>query len=1071
MHPILTIDSGGHKGKIVNMLVTNDGRYLVSASSDKTIRVWDVKTKKEVRKILGQIGDDWGKVNAIALSPDNKWLAVGGNLGPGLISSGVIRIYNFSSGKLAKTLRSHENVVLGLSFSKDGNYLISGSGDRTVKVWNAELGFRLEKTLTGHTKAIYSVGVLSDGRIISIGLDGKIIIWKNSTIDKKFQYDGILTHMSISASKIAVSSDAGNQVLIFDHDLSLIKTIKNEQPKALSFSPDGRYLLVGSSGSKGMFHLYDSHNNYLGNGDFDYMKFHKPDNPYRLPSESKKEYQIRIIGAEYDYFKDVLGTVSSIVFLDNKTAVSSSGGERVILFWNINRYKAESIIRGDGKNPISISLDKNSVSWDYKLNNLFKESKESKESKDPEWLEESKLLEHSFNLDSFTKKRALKKPSILPVQQDGWSLSTRIGGEYGIEKSILVISKHGNEVATVTRGAHDGYKHNSYGFTEDGIIVSGGSGGHLIGELMNFTGHTDLVWSLDDHDGILATASNDQTIKLWSMDNIKDFKLEIDYDKLFVQQELTRRKFGKKWSFKKLIDHADSIGEYGFFLKTPETLPIATLFVGKDNEWAMWTEEGFFDSSPNGDKYVGWHVNRGDDHAAEFYYANQFRRYLYRPDIVKNTLKMRSSKLAIVQAGMSGVTVKDLIERAPADVQITRIRPIGDHQAEVSVKIGSNNVNIPERITIFVNGAQQLLKKDRSLKGVESGDTLTYTVNTYDKNNNIKVLVENKWAENSDVLSYTNFAWNKTKPSMGILYVSAIGINNYPNLTYDQQLNSPGLDAERIINQFGQLKGKLYDKVVFQLLTNEGSNEVLKNTQRALKIVRRDKDGSEKIIREKSAVSQQITSTMISQLLSKQAEKVTANDTSIIFLAGHGVTDSKGDYHFVTADTELDGVVGQNINLKQGTSFDWEKLHNALDETLGKRIVIVDTCQAGSVLSDSKTDIKKLVKEVHNVNAIIYSGTSRQQLGLETEQGGVFTNAILSGIRGEAMYKDNILYFDSLKEYVDKKTPLSNLAITQRALKIVRKKNSQLDVKLMDKSQTPVAVVPDGMEEFVIYQQ
>ena len=74
----------------------------------------------------------------------------------------------------------------------------------------------------------------------------------------------------------------------------------------------------------------------------------------------------------------------------------------------------------------------------------------------------------------------------------------------------------------------------------------------------------------------------------------------------------------------------------------------------------VWTEDGFYNASANGDQYVGWHVNKGPENSAEYYNARQFRKYLYRPDVIKNALDKGSSSLAVKEAGLEAVTVSEL---------------------------------------------------------------------------------------------------------------------------------------------------------------------------------------------------------------------------------------------------------------------------------------------------------------------------------------------------------------------------------------------------------------------------
>jgi WD40 repeat protein len=123
--PILQIDPGGHKALIRDIIFTPDGRSLVSASDDKLIRVWNLKTGRTERTLRGQIGEgSEGKIFAMALSPDGRWLAAGGFMG--VFGDEPIRLYNFHTGKLVALLSGHTNVVLSLAFSPDSRYLVSG---------------------------------------------------------------------------------------------------------------------------------------------------------------------------------------------------------------------------------------------------------------------------------------------------------------------------------------------------------------------------------------------------------------------------------------------------------------------------------------------------------------------------------------------------------------------------------------------------------------------------------------------------------------------------------------------------------------------------------------------------------------------------------------------------------------------------------------------------------------------------------------------------------------------------------------------------------------------------------
>jgi hypothetical protein len=65
----------------------------------------------------------------------------------------------------------------------------------------------------------------------------------------------------------------------------------------------------------------------------------------------------------------------------------------------------------------------------------------------------------------------------------------------------------------------------------------------------------------------------------------------------------------------------------------------------------MWTPQGYYISSLDGDKYVGWQINRGPDKEADYVRASQLAKRLFRPDIIVRTIELASAEAALREMG------------------------------------------------------------------------------------------------------------------------------------------------------------------------------------------------------------------------------------------------------------------------------------------------------------------------------------------------------------------------------------------------------------------------------------
>jgi WD40 repeat protein len=156
----------GHTGSVNAVAVTPDGQRAVSASHDKTLKVWDVATGRIIHTLKGHTKS----VTGVALTAD-------GRLGVSASADKTLKVWDMESGREAHTFTGHSEGVTGVVMTQSGRLAVSASADKTIKVWDVQSGRELNM-LKGHTKAVNGVALTADGQLgVSASADKTLKVW------------------------------------------------------------------------------------------------------------------------------------------------------------------------------------------------------------------------------------------------------------------------------------------------------------------------------------------------------------------------------------------------------------------------------------------------------------------------------------------------------------------------------------------------------------------------------------------------------------------------------------------------------------------------------------------------------------------------------------------------------------------------------------------------------------------------------------------------------------------------------------------------------------------------------
>jgi WD40 repeat protein len=292
--------------------------HVAAASEDGTAQIWEIENMSkpgEGELLRGHTGS----VNSISFSPDGETLVTGSD-------DKTAKMWNVKTYQELFTLSGHPDQLKAVAFSPDGSRIATGSEDGATKIWSANVGHRA--SVEGVAFNTYA------DRLATVSIDGKVVVWDVNSQDEVLEFSNVKPrekNRSVSKSRVITSPHTG-----------------------ISFSPDGRLLAVTSNGQTSIW------NAEIG----------------------------QIIGAvshvgSYSCAISADGRYLATVGLANIDANNSPDNAPNVIIWDLNSLKQKYSLNGDAKGVYAVAFspdnkrlatigeDRLAKVWDFKAEKLL----------------------------------------------------------------------------------------------------------------------------------------------------------------------------------------------------------------------------------------------------------------------------------------------------------------------------------------------------------------------------------------------------------------------------------------------------------------------------------------------------------------------------------------------------------------------------------------------------------------------------------------------------------------------------------------------------------------------------
>ncbi len=924
-----------HMSLIRRLVVDAPRNRLITASDDKTVRVWQLPEARLLKTLRVPIGAGHeGQLFALAVSPDGRMVAAGGWTGWDWDGSACVYLFDVHSGELVRRVSGFKDAIGALAWSPDGRHLAVGLQARAgLHVLRAG-DFRTVASDLEYNDKIMDIDFDRAGNMAVVALDGMTRLYGRDLrivgrvaiagaakpASVRFSPDGSL--LAIGHADAAVVSVASARDLTLQFKADTATLADQTSFNTAVWSSDGEYLYAGGEyRGRGMNPLYRWGNR--GRGVLE-----------RIPLAAQRIGEIQQLPG------------GAIAFAAEDPAIGVLGPARQRI-----AYRGPDIVDfGGSHGSLAVSADADVVRF--------------------------------------------------PAAPGGGSLRT------------FVVERDG------------------------GQAVPG----------RERTVHAPVMQAaeirIDDWKDSFSPSINGRQLMLDDYERSRCYAIAHDGKSLLLGTEWALRLFDREarplwrvqlpalaWSVNvsgngRLAVAALSDGTIRWYRMSDGREVLAYFPHSNGEDWIAWVPEGYYMSSVHGDNYVGWHLNRGREVTPDFFHAIQFERVLYRPDVVvdsfRGAVQGATRSLAAASPGAT-FDIARLREIAPPrlKLQVKNIADAASGRPRAALQLTGEKGGPPMReYTVFVNGIPVTPARERRLGEAESGRfRRDIEVELPGQDNEIRVESFNGISMGVAETQLALPAAIRPAVEPGDLYVLAIGANMFPKLPPSVYLAYAARDAEEVANKFAAIGAGHFRKLHTKVVSDETATKPDRaNILEAVQFV-------------------------------QQAQ---ARDTVVIFLASHGISDKAGNYYFVPRDAipaDLEAVANGG---RVETLLSWSVFFDALREAAGRRVLIVDTCQAKNI--EGRFEVHSLMKRsaASRFSLVVAAKGDEESQEYAPARHGLFTYALLNAmdLKSDAD-RDGLV---TLKEMFDSATPIVE--------------------KLRDRSigpQTPQLLAPKVLEDSALF--